>query len=68
MSWTDTRSLIARTKRDDPDADTSELLEQMRREKAEDDILRLADKACLSEEDRKRVATLLLASVCGDAE
>lgn len=58
--WISTRTLIARTKKADPDADTSELLEMMRRQKAEADILRLADKANLTTEDRCRIAQELV--------
>jgi hypothetical protein len=63
--WIATRTLIARTKKANPEADTSELLDQMRRQKAESDILRIADQIGLTAEERARIAEMLLASVDG---
>lgn len=64
-TWISTRTLIARTRKADPDADTSELLDTMRRQKAEADILRIANKVGLTTAERQRIAFALIG---GDVE
>lgn len=60
MSWTKTRSLIANTKRRDPDADVTELYQQLKAERAAEYISRVVDTAPpLSPSQRDRLALLL---------
>ncbi len=60
MPWTDTRSQIARTIKDDPSADVTELRRQLKAERLELHIRQLVDAApALSAEQRDRLALLL---------
>lgn len=60
MSWTQTRSQIARTKKADPTADVTELRRQLKAERLEDYIKRTVDAAPpLTDTQRARLAALL---------
>jgi hypothetical protein len=60
MTWTQTRSKIARTVRQNPNADTTELRRQLKAERLEDYVRRTVDSAPpLTEEQRARIAALL---------
>lgn len=67
MAWTHTRSAIAHAKKQDPDADVTELRAQLKAERLEDYIARVVDSAPpLTDEQRERLAALLR-PVGGDA-
>lgn len=60
MSWTHTRSEIARTIKSDPDADVTELRRQLKAERLEDHIKAVVDAAPpLTVEQRERLAAIL---------
>lgn len=60
MSWTHTRSRIALAKREDPEADVTELRRQLKAERLEEYIQRTVDAAPpLTGEQRERLAGLL---------
>jgi hypothetical protein len=60
MTWTQTRSKIASTVRQNPNADTTELRRQLKAERLEDYVRRTVDSAPpLTEEQRARIAALL---------
>ena len=60
MSWTNTRARIGYIKRDNPEADVSALLAQMKREKAEEDITKLVRAGVITPDDLVRVAQSLV--------
>ncbi len=60
MSWTHTRSKIAVTIKKNPNADTTELRQQLKAERLADYIVRVVDDApALSAAQRDRLALLL---------
>lgn len=60
MPWTNTRSQIARTIKDDPSADVTELRRQLKAERLELHICQIVDAApALTLEQRDRLAVLL---------
>ena len=60
MSWTHTRSKIAQAKRRDPNADTTELVRQLKAERLADYIRQTVDAAPpLTPDQRDRLALLL---------
>ncbi len=63
MSWTHTRSKIAVTIKKNPDADITELRQQLKAERLADHITKIVDAAPpLSVEQRTRLALLLKGS------
>lgn len=64
MSWTHTRSQIALKKRYHPDADVSDLRQQLKAERLAEYVKRTVDSAPpLTEEQRDKIAALLRGSV-----
>lgn len=60
MSWTHTRSLIATTLQRDPNADVTELRQQLKAERLEDYVRRTVNEAPpLNAEQRARIARLI---------
>lgn len=60
MSWTHTRSKLANTLKKDPEADVTELRQQLRVERTTEYIRKLVDGAPpLSEDQRAKLAELL---------
>jgi hypothetical protein len=58
--WTKTRSKIAHTVRQNPNADTTELRRQLKAERLEDHIRRVVDAAPpLTNDQRSKIAALL---------
>jgi len=61
VSWTHTRSRIARTKKADPEADVTELRRQLKAERLEEYIERVVNDAPeLNDEQRRRLASVVL--------
>ena len=59
-SWTKTRSTIANTVKNNPDADVTDLRAQLKAERLEDYVRKVVDSAPpLSPEQRDRIAVLL---------
>ena len=60
MAWTHTRAKIAHTKRQNPDADVTELRRQLKAERLEEHVAAVIDSAPpLTIEQRERIAALL---------
>ena len=60
MSWTHTRSKIANVKRNDPEADVTELRRQLKCERASEYISEIVDAwPPLTDEQRTKLAELL---------
>jgi hypothetical protein len=60
MTWTKTRSMIAKEIQRDPDADVTELRRQLKAERLEEHIRKIVDSAPpLTDERRARLAGLL---------
>ncbi|MBM0128062.1 hypothetical protein [Pimelobacter simplex] len=68
MSWTQTRSALALAKRDNPDADVTDLRRQLKAERLEEYVNKVVSEAPpLTREQRDRIARLLLAGGGADA-
>jgi lipoprotein NlpI len=66
MSWTKTRARIAGLRRQNPDADITELQAQLAKEVEEARVRRLLSRAALTDKQRRELAILLLSKERGN--
>jgi len=65
VSWTQTRSAIAHTIKKNPDADVTELRQQLRAERLAEHVAAVVAQApTLTAEQRDRIAALLRGGAC----